>query len=52
MIEGTGPGRGVPWWRQIMAVTLTRQPGAQGKEPTGQAREGRTVGKVKGRDSW
>lgn len=42
----------MPWWRQIMAVTLTRQPGTQGGEPTGQPREGHTVRKIKGRDSW
>lgn len=53
MTEGTGPGRGVPWWRQILAVTLTRHRGSQGAEPSGsQAREGRTVRKIKGRDSW
>lgn len=53
MTEGTGPGRGTPWWRRaFLAVTLTRQPGAAGAEQAGRKREGRTVKKIKGRDEW
>lgn len=41
MIRGTGPGRGVPWWRQGRLVTIT--PVGFGPEPAGPAREGRVV---------
>lgn len=31
MIPGTGPGRGVPWWRQV-TVLLTRHDDGFGRE--------------------
>jgi hypothetical protein len=46
MIEGSGPGRGVPWWRWRRVLTLSWVPGMFGAEPhvAGSAqREGRTV---------
>lgn len=46
MKPGTGPGRGVPWWRSVFLWTNTRQPGVWGPEGGGGKREGRTVAKV------
>jgi hypothetical protein len=53
MIPGTGPGRGVPWWRATMlAVELWRRPGTEGREYLGEPREGRLVKRIKGRHDW
>jgi hypothetical protein len=52
MINGTGPGRGTPWWRWRRVLTLRWAPGAEvswapvalgAPEPVGGKREGRTV---------
>lgn len=52
MINGTGPGRGTPWWRWRRVLTLRWVPGAEvpglpvalgAAEPVGIRREGRTV---------
>lgn len=46
MIEGTGPGRGFPWWRSGRIITLTHLPGVVGAERTLIQRPGRLVAKV------
>lgn len=51
MIEGTGPGRGVPWWRYRRALTLRWTPAGQGPpdgnpEPVGARREGRLIARI------
>jgi hypothetical protein len=47
MIEGTGPGRGVPWWRSGRILMHRWSPGFYGRETprliTTDQREGRTV---------
>jgi hypothetical protein len=43
MTEGTGPGRGRPWWRHIRLMTLRWSPGLHRYEYRGGHREGRTV---------
>jgi hypothetical protein len=44
VIPGSGPGRGVPWWRWRRVLTLSYVWGVQGQEPHAPAqREGRTV---------
>jgi hypothetical protein len=54
MINGTGPGRGVPWWRWRRVLTLRWTPAASGipgigwsrPEPMGIRREGRLVARI------
>ncbi|AAT36817.1 Pas69 [Actinoplanes phage phiAsp2] len=50
VIWGSGPGRGVPWWRWHgnRVLTLGHVPGLLGPEPVprGEAREGRTVARI------
>lgn len=46
MIPGTGPGRGVPWWRQGRLLIWSWS-GSPDPEPVGQQREGRTVKKIR-----
>jgi len=54
MIEGTGPGRGVPWWRYRRALTLRWAPSDSGlpnvgvnrTEPVGAQREGRLIARI------
>lgn len=48
MIEGTGPGRGVPWWRSGRLLTHRWAEGLLGAEPVSRARprEGRTVARI------
>lgn len=41
MIPGSGPGRGVPWWRHITRFNWRWSEGPP--EPVGIKREGRTV---------
>lgn len=43
MIPGTGPGRGVPWWRRFSLIRVRYVPGYRGSEPIGQVREGRLI---------
>jgi len=43
MIPGTGPGRGVPWWRHQIVALMWRLTGTLGPEIPGRPREGRTV---------
>lgn len=47
MIWGTGPARGVPWWRWRRSLTHRWAPGFYGREPErlipSDRREGRTV---------
>jgi hypothetical protein len=50
MIPGTGPGRGVPWWRWDRVALMWRIPGTQGPEVPGRPREGRTVAVVRRED--
>lgn len=56
MIPGTGPGRGVPWWRYRRVLTLRWAPGNEvirraaalgEQEPIGTEREGRLVARIK-----
>lgn len=47
MVPGTGPGRGLPWWRAQPLVFLWRATGVQGPEPLGVRREGHTVAVVR-----
>ena len=49
MIEGTGPGRGTPWWRWNRPLTLMPKIGILPAEPKDKPREGRTVAKVPGK---
>lgn len=46
MIHGTGPGRGVPWWRWGRSLTLMRYWQPTNTEVLGRPREGRTVAVV------
>jgi hypothetical protein len=47
MIRGTGPGRGLPWWRYRPAFTLRFEPGIiQDPFMIGRPREGRTVARI------
>lgn len=46
MIRGTGPGRGVPWWRRDFVYLVWKLPGFSGSEPLYSKREGRVVAKV------
>lgn len=47
MINGTGPGRGTPWWRWRRVLTLWRGlSGLSGAEPTRGQREGRLVARI------
>jgi hypothetical protein len=57
MIAGTGPDRGVPWWRWRRPLSLRWAPsdlggrpvmGVSRPEPPGKTREGRTVAVIKG----
>lgn len=47
MIEGTGPGRGTPWWRWRRVLVLRFEPGIIGTPfMIGRPREGRMVAKI------
>lgn len=48
MVEGTGPGRGTPWWRINRPLDFWRLAGTKGPEVPGRPREGRVI-KVTGR---
>lgn len=47
MINGSGPGRGTPWWRWRRIITLVRYWRPEGTEVPGRTREGRTVAVVR-----
>lgn len=48
MIEGTGPGRGFPWWWHPGRLRiLWPRLGKQGAELAGQPREGRLVARIR-----
>ena len=44
MIPGTGPDRGVPWWRRPTLLSIWRYRGQP--EPVGRPREGCTIHRV------
>lgn len=48
-VPGSGPGRGVPWWRYPIITWLAPKRGVWGPEGGGGKREGRTVAKVPGK---
>lgn len=44
MIEGSGPGRGVPWWRWRRVLILRHEPGVLFE--LGRVRPGRVIARV------
>lgn len=47
MIPGSGPGRGIPWWRSGRLTTMRYAVGLQSEPITTRPREGRTVAVIK-----
>lgn len=47
-MEGTGPGRGVPWWRwrRVLVLRFDEGFGRPFREEPGHPREGRLVAKI------
>jgi hypothetical protein len=48
MIPGTGPGRGLPWWRAIMVLRRIHHWGLP--EQPGKPRPGRLIVRLPGKD--
>jgi hypothetical protein len=48
MIPGTGPGRGIPWWRDVLLLRLTHYWGLP--EQPGKPRPGRLIVRLPRKD--
>jgi len=46
MTEGTGPGRGFPWWRRPVVLRHRISYGLTEREPADRPREGRLVKRI------